>query len=427
MTPHWKLPFGKTELTLTLPLGQSADLILPRSQKPHPSPEQAVIETLSNPIAHPPLESIPSPASVAIAINDPTRPLPLNILLPPLLKYLERIGVRSDDICILIATGTHKPVNPHSLRDFIPLDILSRYRILNHDASDQSNLVFLGHTTRGTPVYVNRVFYTAELRIVLGNIEPHHFMGYSGGAKTAAIGLAGYETITRNHQMLTHPNARAGIFSDNPMRQDIEEIGRMMGIHFALNTILNEEKKIVHVLAGDPYQVMLTAIPLVQDVYMVNAPTDYDLVIASAGGHPKDINLYQAQKALTHATMFARPGGVVILSAACPEGSGHPEFEAFLDGVSNYQEALAKFEQMGFRLGPHKAFQIARQVARNPIILVSQMPRYLVEKCLLSYAPDLEAALKIAYNKIGHPIKAAILPFATHTLPLKDSSRNETL
>ncbi|MGB9798866.1 MAG: nickel-dependent lactate racemase [Thermanaerothrix sp.] len=426
MTSQWKLPFGKTELTLTLPPGQSVDLILPRSQKPHPAPEQAVIEALSNPIGHPPLESIPRPASVAIAINDPTRPLPLNILLPPLLGHLNRIGINPDQITILIATGTHKPVDATTLKEFIPAEILKNYRIFNHNATDINALVYLGRTSRGTPVYVNRLFYMAELRIVLGNIEPHHFMGYSGGAKTAAIGLAGYETITYNHQMLTYPNTQAGIFSENPMRQDVEEIGRMMGIHLALNSILNEEKQIVHVLAGEPYRVMLTAIPLVQDVYMVNTATDYDLVIASAGGYPKDINLYQAQKALTHSTMFARPGGVIILCAACPEGSGHPEFEAFLDGVSNYQEALAKFERMGFRLGPHKAFQIARQVARNPIILVSQMPQNLVEKCLLLYAPDLPTALKMAYNKIEHSPRVAILPYATHTLPLKDSLRNET-
>lgn len=422
MSTQWKLPFGKSSLTLRLPPHLHVDLILPRQQAPHPDPIQAVYRAIANPIGHPPLKEIPRPDSVAIAINDPTRPLPLHILLPPLLEVLEQIGIRPENIVVIIATGTHKPVDPASLQEFIPREILQRYRILNHNATDAENLCFLGYTSRGTPVYVNRIFYSAAFRVTLGNIEPHHFMGYSGGAKTAAIGLAGLETITRNHQMLTDPNAQAGIFANNPMRQDVEEIGRMMGLHFALNTILDEAHQIVHVLAGDPYQVMLAGIPLVQDVYMVNARTDYDLVIASAGGHPKDINLYQAQKALTHATMFARPGGVVILSAACPEGSGHPGLETFLEDVTNYQQALEKFERTGFRLGPHKAFQIARQVARNPILLVSEMSRSLVEKCLLTYAPDLETALEIAYNRVGTNPKIALLPYATHILPLNRST-----
>ncbi|WP_299030458.1 nickel-dependent lactate racemase [uncultured Thermanaerothrix sp.] len=419
---HWELPFGKTSLVLRLPPNLQADLILPHHQVPHPDPEQAIYHAIANPIGHPPLRDIPRPTSVAIAINDSTRPLPLHILLPPLLEALGQMGIKPEEIVFLIATGTHKPVDPASLEAFIPSDILRTYHVLSHSATDSENLIFLGHTSRGTPVYVNRFFYTAEFRIALGNIEPHHFMGYSGGAKTVAIGLAGLETITRNHQMLIHPNARAGTFMDNPMRQDVEEIGRMMGLHFVLNTILNEAHQVVHVLAGDPYQVMRKGIPLVQNVYMVKAHTDYDLVIASAGGHPKDVNLYQAQKALTHATMFARPGGVIILCAACPEGSGHPGLEAFLEGVSNYQQALEKFERTGFRLGPHKAFQIARQVARNSILLVSEMPRSLVEKCLLTYAPDLETALEIAYNIVGTNPRIAILPYATHTLPISQST-----
>jgi len=413
----WKIPYGRSELSFDLPGYLKVEVILPKAQPAHPNPGAAVREALAHPLRFPPLRQITPPRSVAIAINDPTRPLPLRYLLPPLLEELKAIGVGNDAITFIVATGTHKPVFPQDMRPFLPPDFLTTYRLISHNADDPSNLIYLGETARGTPVWVNRTFYEAELRITLGNIEPHHFMGFSGGAKTAAIGLAGRATITANHSMLTHPKAFIGIYDENPMRQDVEEIAQQMGVHLVLNAVLNEHQEIVHVLAGNPQAVMHAGIPLARSVYTVNADADYDLVIASPGGHPKDINLYQAQKALTHASLFARPQGVIILAAACPEGSGSTSFEAFLEGITSYPEAIAKFAKHGFEIGPHKAFQIARQVARNTIILVSEMPRALVEKCLLTYAASIQEALDLAYNSLNPNPRVAIIPYATHTIP----------
>ena len=175
---------------------------------------------------------------------------------------------------------------------------------------------------RGTPVWVNRRFVEADLRIVVGNIEPHQFQGFSGGVKSAAIGLAGRETVNHNHAMMTDPLAQLGRYDDNPARQDVEEIGRLIGIHVVLNAILNEKKKIMHVVAGEPAAVMEIGIPLSRKVCQVAIAAPFNLVIASPGGHPKDINVYQTQKALAHANLITRDGGMVILAAACPEGSG---------------------------------------------------------------------------------------------------------
>ncbi len=172
---------------------------------------------------------------------------------------------------------------------------------------NKESLVALGETRRGTPVTVNRDFLQADLRIVVGNIELHPFMGMSGGVKSAAIGLAGRATIDTNHRMMTHPSARPGSVEDNVIRQDTEEIGEMIGVHFALNAILNDRREVVTALAGSPAAVMKHGVPVAQDLFQVRIPHLFDLVLASPGGHPKDINFYQAQKGLSNAARGCGP------------------------------------------------------------------------------------------------------------------------
>jgi nickel-dependent lactate racemase len=258
----------------------------------------------------------------------------------------------------------------------------------------------------------------ADLRIVVGNLEPHHFMGFSGGAKSAAIGLAGRSTINSNHAMLPHPNAKTGHYEDNPMRQDVEAIGRMIGIHFAINAILNLEKEIVQVVAGDPTAVMLAGIPLARQVCQVPVLGLYDLVIASAGGHPKDINFYQSQKALTHSALITRDQGKIILAAACPEGSGSLSYEHFMEGLDRWEAVVEQFQQQGFQVGPHKAFQVARIISRTQAILVSQLPPEQVKRLLLKPAPNLDSAIGFALADLGPDSRIAVMPYAVTTVPV---------
>jgi nickel-dependent lactate racemase len=182
----------------------------------------------------------------------------------------------------------------------IPEAILRRYPVLSHNARDAETLLYLGETSRGTPMWVNKHFAQADVRIVVGNIEPHQFVGFSGGVKTAAIGLGGAQTIQHNHAMLSLPGARLGEFETNPARQDVEEIGAAAGVQFALNAVLNQEKQIVHALAGNPLAVMKAGIPLSRQVCQLGVPAPYDLLLVSPGGHPKDINVYQAGWRMRH-------------------------------------------------------------------------------------------------------------------------------
>ena len=418
--PTYSLPYGRVSVQFDLPESIQADVILPPEADSIPEVQftERIRKTLAAPLGERTLASFRNARSVGIAINDKTRPVPNDLFLRPLLNGLSEVGIPRSSIRLFIANGTHIPMPPAEYGQILPQDIIDRYAIVSHDCDDETNLVQLGTTSRGTPVSVNRLFYESDLKIVTGNIEPHHFAGFSGGAKTASIGLGSRGTITQNHTMLVDPNAMIGVYEQNPLRQDIEEIGEFIEIHFALNAVMSGERTIADILFGDPRLVMKAGIPIARKICQTPVRGKYDLVIASAGGHPKDINLYQAQKALTHASLLAREGGAIVLVAACPEGSGSASYEASMSGIHSHEEALAKFQKDGFRVGPHKSFQIARIATRFQLVIVSNMRESILQKLLLNPAESVQSAVDQGINNHPINIRIAVLPHATSTIPI---------
>ena len=323
-----RIPYGKGTLSAELPAGYVTEYVLPNSHEPAVDPAALVKDAVYHPLGD--VKPPRTGQKVAIAINDKTRPVPHEFLLPPVLNGIRHAGIPDEDLLFIIATGTHPSMSATEYSAILPADILNTYRVICHDAADQANLTALGETSRGTPVYINRDYMAADYRIVIGNIEPHQFQGYSGGVKSAAIGLAGLQTINHNHAMMRDEFAISGEYERNPARQDVEEIGRLIGIDFAVNAILNRDKQIIKAFAGDPSAIMAAGIPEARALYQVAVEAPFDLVIVSPGGHPKDINIYQSQKAMAHAAAVIKPGGRMILCAACPEGSGNREYENWM-------------------------------------------------------------------------------------------------
>jgi nickel-dependent lactate racemase len=411
--PEIRVPYGKGFLSAAV--AYDVVSIAPRPVDPAPDPLAVVEAALDAPVGGRKLDDFGGARSAAIAINDKTRPVPHSHLLPPLLNRLHRMGIPAENITFVIATGTHSPMPPEEFERILPSDIIRRYRVISHDAYDDSQLVDLGATAHGTPVLVNRHYLAADLHLVVGNIEPHQFMGFSGGVKGVAVGVAAFRTINHNHALMSHPNSQLGHYDDNPTRQDVEEIGRMIRVDFTLNALLNGQKQIVEMMAGDPVAVMQAGIPRVRAIFQVEVDEPFDLVIASPGGHPKDINLYQAQKALGHAALITRTGGAVILVAACPEGTGSQRYEDWVLGMTSQAAVIERFQREGFRLGAHKAFQLARDGTRVRVILVSDMALDFVRRLLLQPATSLSDAL----GQLALPpdARVAVMPAANATIP----------
>jgi nickel-dependent lactate racemase len=412
------LPYDHTLLEFHLPRQWQAKIIAAPHTPAAPNPTELVEIALDTPIGSQRIQELEGIKSAAIAINDKTRPVPHDILLPALLQRLGTLGLAPKNIHLLIATGTHAPMGSSEFSIVVSDEIISKYLVSSHDSGESGQLAWVGKTSRETPVWVNRSFLEADLRIVVGNIEPHQFQGFSGGVKSAAIGLAGRETINSNHAMMVSPQARLGEYYQNPARQDIEEIGEMIGVHFALNAILNMDKQIVHVLAGNPKEVMQSGIHLSRQICQVGVDELYDLLIVSPGGYPKDINLYQSQKGLAHACQIIKDGGTVILAAACSEGTGSKSYESWTIGMHTHQQVIDRFQKDGFRIGPHKAFQISRDASRVKLLFLSEMDPEFVRSLLLEPIMDIEAGISTVISDLANtPPRVGIIPHANTTIP----------
>ncbi len=412
------LPYGKGQIGCDVSSKYNLTILTPPISHPARNAEDLIYESLENPIGDFHWEKIDPMGTVAIAINDKTRPVPNSLMIPPLLSRLEKLGVRKDYIEFFIATGTHTPMRNEEFGLLLPEEIIREYKIVSHNCDDSKNLKYLGETSRRTPVYINSSFYQSDLKLLVGNIEPHHFMGYSGGAKTAGIGLTGRQTINKNHSMLVEPESTFGVYDTNPTRQDLEEIGDLIKCDAALNVIMNPAKQIVHAIFGSPRDVMRTGIPLSRKICQTSIPRgDFDLVIASPGGYPKDINLYQSQKGLSHAASITRDGGCVILAAECVEGVGSNSYEAFMEGVSSVDAVFSKLRMEGFKVGPHKALQFAREQRRIKIFVVSGIEDDRIRRLLLEPADSLASAFEKASLFLPDNARIAVMPKATNTIP----------
>ena len=417
-----ELSYGGSRLSANLPAGYDVEYVRPKAHPPADDPAALVRHAVYSPLGE--VQPPRAGQTVAIAINDKTRPVPHEHLLPPVLQGMRQAGLRDEDVLFIIATGAHPRMSPDEYSDILPPEVLNTYRVICHNASDEANLTHLGETARGTPVYINSDYLAADYRIVIGNIEPHQFQGFSGGVKSAAIGLAGAATINHNHAMMLDEYARLGEFERNPARQDVEEIGAMIGIDFAVNALLNHEKRIVKAFAGDPAAVMRAGIPQARALYQVAVDAPFDLMIVSPGGHPKDINLYQAQKGMAQAAAVTQTGGLMILCAACPEGSGSVAYERWMMNLPmrSHKAVLERFKREGFQVGRHKAFQVSRDAGRIHTMLVSEQSADFARALLLHPQPDLQAAIDRALEQLPGDARIGVMPAANATMAVLQSN-----
>lgn len=346
--------FGKAGLPLELPDGYDYQLLEARSAVPLNDEADAIDRALDSPIGCTPLGQLArGKRSAAISVCDITRPAPNRVVLPALLRRLLDAGIPKDRITILIATGLHRPATAAEIREIVGETIAATYRIVNHNARELSEHRHLGLTASGTPVHIDERFMAADLHITLGFIEPHLMLGFSGGRKLIAPGLAAQETIKVLHspRFMREPRVVEGSIADNPLHRELLQIARMARHDFLVDVALapglsaSGSRRIAAVFAGDPVAAHSEGVEYVSRIMLQELDSPADAVITSSAGYPLDLTFYQAVKGVTAASHIVKPGGKILLIAECPEGAGAQEFSNMLAENPSDRTFLGKIEK----------------------------------------------------------------------------------
>lgn len=411
-----KLEFGLGTSTQVVEVPEK-NLIGVLRAKPAPaiaSEEEEVRRALREPVGASPLRQVVRPGEkIAVITSDITRPMPTRKVMPALLDELYAAGVKPEDITLVFALGSHRSQTDEERRRLAGERAWNEIRCVDCDPDD---CVHLGITSAGTPVDITRVVAEADRRICLGNVEYHYFAGYSGGAKAIMPGCSTRAAIQSNHSMMVRAEAAAGNLKTNPVRRDIEEAAALCGIDYILNVVLGEHKEILRAAAGDVTLAHRELCAFLDKIYLNELPQAADIVLVSQGGAPKDLNLYQTQKALDNARHAVRQGGIIILIGSCREGLGERVFEQWMT-TSPSPEAMIERIGRDFQLGGHKAAAIAITLQKAKIFLVSELEDDFVRSIFLTPQPSAQAALEQAFRELGGDASVLAMPFGGSTLP----------
>lgn len=405
----FSIPYGDSHIVIER---LRATVITPKQVLKTPNEVISISESLSNPIGASYLSDVVDVASkVSLIVSDVTRPCPSNKIVPIVISKLLACGIRKENITIIFATGIHRPHTKDEWIKILGSEVVNNFKVLDHDCRDISSLTYMGRTSRGTPVEVNSSVLNS-FKIGIANVDPHYFAGYSGGGKSVMPGISSYRSVRENHKMMLLPGAELGRIDGNPVREDIEEAASIVGLDYIVNVVLNERKEILGSFSGHFIKAHREAVKMFNDLYGVTVGRKYDIVIASPGGYPKDINLYQAHKALEVAFKCVKPNGVIVLLAECREGVGEGKTEELL--YSNMDaEDIINFIKENFDLGYHKAYAIARIAAKSNVFIVSNKIR---ESKLYKKVGDIDTAIKYAYEVVGDG-DTLVLPYASSMIP----------
>ena len=389
--------------------------ILEPNQVPVTLSEEATVQyALEHPVGSYRLREMVHPGeTICIVTSDITRPMPTWKVMPALLDELYAAGVRREDITLVFALGSHRSHTEEERRHLAGERAFAEIRCVDGDPSD---CVHMGVTSRGTPVDIVRTVAESDRRICLGNIEYHYFAGYSGGAKAIMPGVSTRAAIQANHSRMVEDAACAGKLEGNPVREDIEEAAAMVGVDFIVNVVLDAHKKIIKAVAGDLVAAHRAGCAFLDTLYRKEIPARADIVLVSQGGAPKDLNLYQTQKALDNAKHAVKKGGVVVLVGSCKEGLGEKTFEEWMTTAPTAHSLIERI-QREFQLGGHKAAAIAMVLENADIYLVSDLEDTLVERLFMKPFHSVQAAYDAAIRKCGEHATVLSMPYGGSTLP----------
>ncbi|MBW1659560.1 MAG: nickel-dependent lactate racemase [Deltaproteobacteria bacterium] len=422
----YQFEYGDKVFSLEIEQGNILGSIEAREIPPLDDLEGTLRHLLNHPLSSPPLKEVVKKSDrVVILAGDMTRLwVGTANFLPVLLEELLAVGLERSQITILLGTGDHRPHTDEEKRQIVGEEVFENFEVVEHRARERGDLVHLGETSRGTPIWVNRRVMEADKVILTGGIVYHFLAGFGGGPKALSVGTAGYDTIQNNHKIALgskeeglNPKVSSGVTWGNPLYEDLVEIMKAAKADFLVDTVINREKEIAAIVAGDPIEAHHAGIEKVQEFYGIETNLKGDLVIASAMGYPEDINFYQVYKTLDNVTRVVKPGGVIVLFAECREGMGNDDFARifsdFTDNDTRYADLSANCT-----IGGLMGFGIALWAARHKIVLYSDMPPELAKTAGVIPASTPEEALAKGFELAVENPDVVIMPHGSVTFPI---------
>jgi nickel-dependent lactate racemase len=414
------LAYGEHGLDIDVP--DTATVVEP-VHHPAAAHQMAVLrEALRHPVAGPPLRERVRPGqTVAISACDGTRPQPRHLMIPAVLAELDGV-VRLEDVVILVATGTHRGNTDAELRRMFGDEVVDSVRIVNHDARDRAQLTWMGTHGDGVPVWLNREWAAADVRITTGFVEPHFFAGFSGGPKLVAPGLAALETVLVLHDAarIGHPSATWGVTHGNPVHDDVRAIAQATGVTFALDVVLNREQAIVAAFGGDLLPMHAAATAEARRIAMRPVRAPFDVVVTTNSGFPLDQNLYQAVKGMSAAYQVVRPGGVIVCAAECRDG--FPDHGSYREVLASAPSPHALFDAISARdetVPDQWQVQIQARIQSNCRVVMhtGHLSDADLATAHLEQTPDITATVAEALAAAGPGARLCVLPEGPQTIP----------
>jgi nickel-dependent lactate racemase len=428
-----KFDYGTNGIEINLDPNWNITILKPLEQPPIDNPIIKIRESINHPIGSLPLKDIIKKKrklkTTCIVSSDITRPVPSNLILEALIEELNANGIDDNQITILIATGLHRPTNENDLKTILGKDLQGRFRVISHRANDNDSLIQLGVLDNGIPILINKHYYTADLKILTGYVEPHFFFGFSGGRKSIVPGIAGADTIQANHsaENINSKFARFGIYNNNPLHNQSIEISNFIGADFIVNVCINEQHEIVQIAAGDLIKAHENLVDYQLKHIFKEITEYYDIVICGNGGHPLDLNLYQAVKSMAIGEMAVKTGGTIITVNECIEGIGigQEKFKELIFSGKRPSEIYQKILNKEIVVADQWEIQIlSRILMKTDVFIISELDVDGIGNIGLKYANTVEEAIESCLKKYGPNASILILPNGPLVLPLLKKINN---
>ncbi len=420
--------YGKTEVQFEVPEEQILDVLTGRNREAPADLLGTYRNALDHPLDSPPLNELVRPGErVLITVSDITRGWQRNdLLMPTLLDYLNDAGVSDNDITIAIAVGAHRFNTPEEFVELCSDEACHRVKVVNHDCYDYDKMDYYGKTSRGTEVWLNGLIRRHDRLITTGSVIYHYTVGYGGGRKSIMPGISSLKTIQQSHMWAlsptvgggTNPLANNGLTIGNPAHEDMMEVAAFRPPDFIINTVPNFDGDVCAVYTGNWVSAWWDAVALVKDMYGVEIEQQADIVIATAGGYPKDINLYQSQKTIHNAVAAMKQGGSAIVMAECPLFDDPPELIEWFTHPT-YVE-MEKAVRANFLMSGFVAMRQWEAGEKGTVILLTHADNTeKAETARMRASASIDEALNVAYRECRTKSpKVTLMPNAAHTWPI---------